>query len=71
MTGINKIEQLPPLTDEQRTMILGVIRANMAPNDEDPSVIIGEKFGGNSDKYLRCMASWHGIDISLKEVIKR
>lgn len=58
------VKEGEPLCAEQKERVTRVVYDKMAPDDRYPYKVVAEDFGGDWDCYLRCMAGWHGIDLS-------
>lgn len=52
-----------PLTKEEKNKIWAAISRSMTPDDKDPDKVIRDSYNGDTDAYLRAMASWHNIPI--------
>lgn len=49
----------------QAEAVTEAIFVNMGQDDRYPAEIVGTDYGGDWNRYLRDMAAWHGIDLSL------
>ncbi len=59
-----KQEKVEPLSKEDKKKVLGVVYANKAEDDRFPGEVIHDRYGGDENKYLRVMATYHGVPIS-------
>ncbi len=57
------LPQDPPLSHEKRLEIYAKIGAQSHSDDTPPEKVIADDYNGDEDKYLRAMASWHGVEI--------
>ena len=60
---MRKEVRVKPLTKEQKEKIRTAVLHNMGEDDRHPSTIIGKRYRGNTERYLRDMAIWHGVPI--------